>query len=183
MGLPAQTGLAGARQDERGMALRALGVLAEPLGPLLGDLQLERVVQVPAAGNRASNSRRRRSSSDLFLLSDKRCVKSRDVKIYQISYIDIFEQLFLCWRPLAFQLGFSPKYYSQILENCFIWFRTVAGVADGILPALSLFKNFQVMLCSTFINVDPTFHIPKLSIQIKTFNFRISNLLQNNFGK
>jgi len=27
---------------------------------------------------------------DLFLLSDKRCVKSRDVKIYQISYIDIF---------------------------------------------------------------------------------------------
>jgi len=63
MGLPAQTGLAGARQDERGMALRALGVLAEPLGPLLGDLQLERVVQVPAAGNRASNSRRRRSSS------------------------------------------------------------------------------------------------------------------------
>lgn len=43
-GLSAQTRLTGARKNKRGMALRALGVLAEPLGPLLGNLQLERVV-------------------------------------------------------------------------------------------------------------------------------------------
>lgn len=49
-GLSAQAGLAGARQNERRMALRALGVLSEPLSALLGDLQLERVIQIAVAG-------------------------------------------------------------------------------------------------------------------------------------